>query len=148
MFKKTHHLIPTALSSRVPVAVVELSTCQILVTYCQTSKTSQDMEKIGGMEEKSQRNKRFTSQKCYAKQVVLYFRPFTIDESLKALLPLMTMVNELWSNHSSSTKHRRKPNGTLRHNTLIKAHLQSALPLCFPFVLLTFDSIRNPDDSS
>lgn len=54
----------------------------------------------------------------------------------------MTMVNELWSNHGGSTKHRRKPNGTLRHNTLIKAHLQSALPLRFPFVLFTFDACK------
>lgn len=37
----------------------------------------------------------------------------------------MTVVNELWSNHSGSAKHRRRPNDTLRHNTLIKAHLES-----------------------
>lgn len=54
----------------------------------------------------------------------------------------MRMVNELRSNHGGSTKHRRKPNGTLRHNTLIKAHLQSALPLRFPFVLFTFDACK------
>lgn len=58
-------------------------------------------------------------------RVTFHFSPFTTDESLKDPLPLMTVVNELWSNHSGSAKHRRRPNDTLRHNTLIKAHLES-----------------------
>lgn len=46
------------------------------------------------------------------------------------------MLNELWGNHSGPTKHRRKPNGTLSHNSLIRTHLESVLqPLQFSFML-------------
>lgn len=90
---------------------------------------------MGGKKEKKANVNFIFRRRC------IYFRPFTIDESLKALLPLMTMVNELQSNHSDPTKHRRKPNGTLSHNTLIRAHLQSALqPLQLFSVVLTSDA--------
>lgn len=73
---------------------------------------------------------------CRCKRSFL-FSPLAIEESLKAVLPLMTMVNELWGNHCSPSKHWRKPNGTLSHNTLIRAHLESALqPLHCSFVLV------------
>lgn len=37
----------------------------------------------------------------------MYFGQLTIYKSLKTLLPLMLMVNGLWSNHITLSEHKR-----------------------------------------
>lgn len=63
-----------------------------------------------------------SSYNCKAK---FHLSPFTSDDSLKTLLPLMTVVNEMWSNHSGPAKHRREPNDTLSCNTFNQGPINS-----------------------